>query len=464
MAENKIDTPRSPEPRASKVTGQAMSSVKSTLPVDDEAPAFSSLLAALEQFADPAQPPLSLQSGQTPQDAGDLPALPHLSALAQQDALLQAQGHAPWMSLVGQTTRLDTQGDVDLRQGAATDFLSGRGNLTQLAHRQGLQTSGFNGVAGANGAGAHTAFLDHKTQSNQLQVQSNQALAATNFDGEALDLKPDQGEQSHSALLTAASDVVDEPIAPMSARGELAAAKLHAAGHQSISLQGMTAVQPQTLEGLKDLLRGARSSALDESNGAGKAASKSGSGNGAQDLLGAAIGGAMGAMVGGAGAGMQGGNQTSSDLGQNSSGQQPAEREQEVSEQVAFWVHQKSQNASLSIQHEGKPIQVQVQLNGQEAHVRFAANDEQARQLLADGQSQLRELLEAQGLSLSGVSVDAGGAHQQGAGGRSDDAQRAQPKSARVAVNAANAAELPVDALNTRQAMRAGPSGVDLFV
>ena len=93
--------------------------------------------------------------------------------------------------------------------------------------------------------------------------------------------------------------------------------------------------------------------------------------------------------------------------------------------------------------------------------MRFAADDEQARQLLADGQSQLRELLEAQGLNLSGVSVDAGGAHQQGAGGQSDDGQRAQARSARVAVNAA---ELPVDALNTRQVTRAAQTGVDLFV
>ena len=70
-------------------------------------------------------------------------------------------------------------------------------------------------------------------------------------------------------------------------------------------------------------------------------------------------------------------------------------------------------------------------------------------------------LLEAQGLNLSGVSVDAGGAHQQGAGGQSDDGQRAQARSARVVVNAA---ELPVDALNTRQVSRAAQTGVDLFV
>ncbi len=438
MAETRIDTPRSAESRVAKTTAQAMTSVKSTLAAGDEAPAFSSLLAALDSFAATGLPQVALPPGDAQEEKTTLP------GLAEQDTLLVAQGHAPWMSLVGQTARLDTQGDDDMRQGAATDFLSGRSNVTQLAHRQALQT----GDVGAGGA--HAAFMGKDLQSNQPQAQSIQAQVATNFDDAALPVKADHSEQSQSALLAAA----DEPVA---ARAEQAAQKLQAAGHQGVSLQGMTAVQPQTLEGLKDLLRAARPASLDEGGVAGKPGSSSGS----HDLTGAAV--AIGAAMGAAGAGMQGGGQNASDLGQSLSGQEsaPAEREQEVSEQVAFCVHQKVQNASLSIQHEGKPIQVQVQLNGQEAHVRFAADDEQARQLLADGQSQLRELLEAQGLNLSGVSVDAGGAHQQGAGGQSDDGQRAQARSARVAVNAA---DLPVDALNTRQVSRAAQTGVDLFV
>ena len=445
MAETRIDTPRSAEPRVAKATAQTMTSVKSTLAAGDEVPAFSSLLAALDSFAATGLPQVALPPGDAQDEKTTLP------ALAEQDTLLAAQGHAPWMSLVGQTARLDTQGDDDMRQGAATDFLSGRGNVTQLAHRQALQTGDVGaGAAGTGAGGAHAAFMGKDFQSNQLQAQSIQAQAATNFDDAALPAKADLSEQSQSALLAAA----DEPVA---ARAEQVAHKLQAAGHQGVSLQGMTAVQPQTLEGLKDLLRAARPASLDE----GSAASKPGSSNGSHDLLGAAV--AIGGAMGAAGAGMQGGGQNSSDLGQNLSGQEsaPAEREQEVSEQVAFWVHQKVQNASLSIQHEGKPIQVQVQLNGQEAHVRFAADDEQARHLLADSQSQLRELLQARGLNLSGVSVDAGGAHQQGAGGHSDDGQRAQARSARVAVTAA---ELPVDALNTRQATRAAQTGVDLFV
>jgi flagellar hook-length control protein FliK len=200
--------------------------------------------------------------------------------------------------------------------------------------------------------------------------------------------------------------------------------KAQALPQQGISLQGMTAVQPQALEGLKDLLRAARSPQQDEAAPQGKTAAV----QGGADLQAAAA--AVGAAMGAASAGMQGGGQNSSDFGQSLAGQDaaPTEREQEVSEQVAFWVHQKTQNAALSIQHEGKAIQVQVQLNGQEAHVRFAAGDEQARQLLADGQAQLRELLQAQGLNLSGVSVDAGGADaRSGATARARTPSAARP-------------------------------------
>ncbi|SUY94695.1 Flagellar hook-length control protein FliK [Comamonas testosteroni] len=236
--------------------------------------------------------------------------------------------------------------------------------------------------------------------------------------------------------------------------------KAQALPQQGISLQGMTAVQPQALEGLKDLLRAARSPQQDEAAPQGKTAAV----QGGADLQAAAA--AVGAAMGAASAGMQGGGQNSSDFGQSLAGQDaaPTEREQEVSEQVAFWVHQKTQNAALSIQHEGKAIQVQVQLNGQEAHVRFAAGDEQARQLLADGQAQLRELLQAQGLNLSGVSVDGGGAGaRSGDDSQGEDARRGQARVARVSVNAA---ELPMGAARCAQwraagAVRCGPFRVN---
>ena len=263
--------------------------------------------------------------------------------------------------------------------------------------------------------------------------------------------------QDDAAQLQAESQTAqpDDGKNALSVRADAALHKPVLQSPQGISLQGMTAVQPQTLEGLKDLLRAARSPQQEEG-----AVNKAGGTQGPHDLLAAAA--AVGAAMGAASAGMQGGGQNASDFGQNLAGQDaaPTEREQEVSEQVAFWVHQKTQNASVSIQHEGKPIQVQVQLNGQEAHVRFAADDAQARQLLADGQAQLRELLQSQGLSLSGVSVDAGAADS-GSGRQSADQQPAQARTARVTVAADMAGVAGTVASN---ATRNTQSGVDLFV
>lgn len=437
MAETRIDGPRG-ESRTGKAMAQSMSSAKSAAAAAGEpGQGFSSLLASLDGFVTAGLP----QAAQQPAETSDAKLAP-----GEQDALLIAQGHAPWMSLVGQTAQLDGQGDADLRQGVATDFLSGRGHAAQLAHRQALQL----------GPGeAHAAFMGKDFQSNQAQTYTTQPQAAINSDAAVLQPQQDaaaQGQDSgHSALASAAEEVP-------AARLESAVHKAQAVPQQGISLQGMTAVQPQALEGLKDLLRAARSPQQDEAAPQGKTAAV----QGGADLQ--AVAAAVGAAMGAASAGMQGGGQNSSDFGQSLAGQDaaPTEREQEVSGQVAFWVHQKTQNAALSIQHEGKAIQVQVQLNGQEAHVRFAAGDEQARQLLADGQAQLRELLQAQGLNLSGVSVDAGGADARSGGdSQGEEARRGQARVARVSVNAA---ELPMSAASARNGAQPVQSGVDLFV
>lgn len=432
MAETRIDGPRGGEARTGKAMAQSMNSAKSaTAAAGEPGQGFSSLLASLDGFVSAGLPQTALQHAEV-SDAKLAP--------GEQDALLIAQGHAPWMSLVGQTAQLDGQGDADLRQGVATDFLSGRGHAAQLAHRQALQPGSEQ---------AHAAFMGKDFQSNQAQTYTTQAQAAINSAAAVLQPQQDavaQGQDSgHSALASAVEEVP-------AARVEPAVHKAQALPQQGISLQGMTAVQPQALEGLKDLLRAARSPQQDEAAPQGKTA--------AVQAAAAAVGAAMGA----ASAGMQGGGQNGSDFGQSLAGQDaaPTEREQEVSEQVAFWVHQKTQNAALSIQHEGKAIQVQVQLNGQEAHVRFAAGDEQARQLLADGQAQLRELLQAQGLNLSGVSVDAGGAGaRSGGGSQGEDAQCGQARVARVSVNAA---ELPMSVASAGNGARPVQSGVDLFV
>lgn len=438
MTDTRIDAPRNGEPRAAKLA-QHMSSARSAGAAGEEMQGFSALLASLDGLSAAGLVAGSVVAADTQEDK------PALTSLAQEDALLAAQGHAPWMSLVGQTTRLDAQGDADLRQGVTTDFLSGRGNITQLAHRQELQQ----GLPSA-----HAALQTQDIQKNPDQTQTGQAQAAIDIEAatssqSAVDnpqlLETEQGAQVVKAedALTARS----EPVLHGKAQG---------VETRGISLQGMTAVQPQVLEELKDLLRTARSPQPSETETVGKP----GPGAGSHEAVAAAAGLAMGASSGN----MQGGGQDAANAEAGMDGQPgtPTEREQEVSEQVAFWVHQKTQNAALSIQHEGKPIQVQVQLHGQEAHVRFAADDEQARQLLAGGQSQLGELLQAQGLNLAGVSVDAGGAGAEDAGRRGADAQPAQTRLARVS---SRVAQLPADAaLAQRNTVPDGRPGVDLFV
>ena len=115
MADTRIDSSRSSEPRTGKASAQAMASAKSNAAAGEQGQGFSSLLAALDSFAMNGLQPAVTATSTTAQ--AEQTALPGLS---EQDALLAAQGHAPWMSLVAQTAQLDGQGDVDMRQGART--------------------------------------------------------------------------------------------------------------------------------------------------------------------------------------------------------------------------------------------------------------------------------------------------------------------------------------------------------
>ncbi|WP_120966132.1 flagellar hook-length control protein FliK [Comamonas sp. lk] len=370
----------------------------------------------------------------------DLAPVPSAEAL-----MLAGQVHAPWMSLVGQTAAQDSQADTDLRQGVATDFLSGRGHAGLLAQRQSLASQ----VGGAN-ATAHAAFLAVDSKQNLPQAQYLNAQAAINVDASTADLADAAADASGSknqAVL--AADALQSAV-------QQTTEVRHTAQHGgSLGLQGMTAVQPQELTGLKESLL----AAMQRGKGAEDLADSAGNrpaAQGGHDALATAV--AAGALQAGMQAGTQAGGQNASAFAQTADGQAaPAEREQEISEQVAFWAHQKNHHAALSIQHEGKPIQVQVQLNGQEAHVRFAADDEQARQLLADGQSQLRELLQAQGLQLAGVSVGSGKADSQGNSQRDQrDEGRSSARQARV--------QLTADVGGTSVAASPKSAGVDVFV
>ncbi|MDA8455898.1 flagellar hook-length control protein FliK [Acidovorax sp. GBBC 3334] len=97
--------------------------------------------------------------------------------------------------------------------------------------------------------------------------------------------------------------------------------------------------------------------------------------------------------------------------------------EDQIAEQVAYWVHQKTQNAELTIDRDGQPVEISVSLSGNEAHVAFRSDQSQTRDLLDTSVAQLRELLRSEGLELAGVSVG-----QSGGNGAGDASGRQSPR------------------------------------
>lgn len=131
--------------------------------------------------------------------------------------------------------------------------------------------------------------------------------------------------------------------------------------------------------------------------------------------------------------------------------------EDQLAEQVAYWVHHKTQNAALTLDGDGRPVEVRVALTGDEAHVTFRSDQAEARQLLDAGSAELRGMLQREGLHLAGVTVGTAGGDgapaRQGAreGGRQDARQ--------ATVQAA----APADGAAAR-GRGAGTRSVDIFV
>lgn len=94
--------------------------------------------------------------------------------------------------------------------------------------------------------------------------------------------------------------------------------------------------------------------------------------------------------------------------------------EEQVADQVAYWVNQKTQNAELTLNRDGQPVEVSVSLSGNEAHVTFRSDQAQTREMLDQSMAQLRDLLRSEGLVLSGMSV--GTSARDGTGPQGGDA------------------------------------------
>ena len=414
---------------------------------------------AADLLADPGlaqgllqQPQLPLQPQAEPTD---------MTTSAQADAMaLAANGQAPWLSLVGQTAHLDGKGDRDMLQGVAGDWLSGRGSAAMMALRQ------------EQGAVAHAAFLAPQSAAGDAAgtalatASANAAALAAAADPNAAGALADGAARSTQAQAQAADVLAavqsDAALTAAAARTATTAQATHEQTPQAlaggvrqdvalasgIALNGMAAVRPEEWRGLFERAR------------EGGTASTESAANG---LHGVAA--AVGAAHAGQSLGQQAAGQNGAAFAQPDAQAQPGnstEREQQVSEQVAFWVHNKNQNASLSVEHEGRAIQVQVSLQGNEAHVRFGASEAQARDWLGNGADQLRELLQAQGLQLAGVSVDAGG--QSGSGDSARQGADAQARQGRVSAMVDAAGVTGGNGAAQAGGGRAAAGGVDLFV
>lgn len=131
-----------------------------------------------------------------------------------------------------------------------------------------------------------------------------------------------------------------------------------------------------------------------------------------------------------------------------------------LSEQVAFWVQQKTQRAEMTIDRQGQPVKVQVVVTGGEAHVTFRSNEQQTRDMLDASTAQLRELLEQQGLTLAGVSVQTADAGRQDSGASAGGDSAGRSPAQRGDGGAPLTAVVSVDLRARPDALRA----VDLFV
>lgn len=115
--------------------------------------------------------------------------------------------------------------------------------------------------------------------------------------------------------------------------------------------------------------------------------------------------------------------------------QSPAE--DQIAEQVAYWVNQETQNAELTVTRDGLPVEVSVSISGNEAHVTFRSDQEQTRELLDRSMAQLSELLRGEGLVLSGMSVgSSAGRSLAGGNGGEQKRQREEGRQAEVRVAA----------------------------
>ena len=197
------------------------------------------------------------------------------------------------------------------------------------------------------------------------------------------------------------------------------------------------------------LVAGLQDAASASSEGRQSSAREGGAGEGGAQPAHASVGGAE--QVFEPGALMPDGSGVAADATQQAADEQMAE-------QVAFWINQNNQSAEMTLDRDGQPVQVRVSVSGNEAHVVFRSDQVQTREALDASMAQLRELLQNQGLVLAGATVDSSAS----GGGQREPGQRqgGQPGRAQVAVPGVEGAVGGARATAQQQ----GRGGLDVFV
>lgn len=286
-------------------------------------------------------------------------------------------GKAGLNSLVGQTAMLDGAAETAAVNGTA---VPGSGAAPGRGAAGGRQAS-FSAAAGNDAA-------------TRLDAALNSALRGT-----AKDDTKGAGAADAGAAFS---------LAPAAAGALSAERRDVVPGHPGAEARGFTdgatALPAGALAGLADVAAG---------SGDGRSGGRGGesAGNGASPSAALAVG-EPGAEPSGADAAFS--------LDAALADPAQAGMEDQLAEQVAFWVNQKTQNAELTLDRDGQPVEVTVSLTGNEAHVSFRSDQAQTRELLDASVAQLRDLLQSEGLQLAGVSVGTSG----GQGAREGDAPR----------------------------------------
>lgn len=373
--------------KATKANAKATDDDGTTTTAAQATGAFSQLLASLGMSADGLADALDTGTdaalgalgagvdagaalGQTP-----LQLVP--GALSGLDAMwARGQGKAGMDSLVGQTARLDGAADTAAVNGTGLGATSAP--VRGTAGRFPAAWAGAAGSTAAGGAGAAGAG------------QAAGSDAAGSLQGAA------GGEHGKATAQSA--------LAALTAQGSAAAAGAQPEHRDTAALGGGASAHRGAVESAPAALPPAlMAQAPDAAQAEGRAGSRGGEGT-------AQGNGTMAAVPASEASRDTAGATFNADLsGAGSADAAQRAAEDQITEQLAYWVHQKTQNAELTLDRDGQPVQVTVSLTGSEAHVAFRSDQIQTREMLDGSVAQLRELMQAEGLQLSGVTVGTSG-------------------------------------------------------